>query len=80
MIIFVYFSCFLEIGNGWGPAVLDTQEEHDFIREGQKTFTNSLPYWIGGFTNEPNATINYTEYIANNSGTSYNGQKVHHIL
>ena len=25
-----------EIGDGWGPAVLNSQQEHDFIREGQK--------------------------------------------
>ena len=63
------FTFFPEIGKGWAPAVLDTQEEFDFIRIGQKTFTNSAPYWIGGSTNEPNDTTDYTKYIANNSGT-----------
>ena len=56
-----------ELGNEWQPAVLDTQEEHDFIREGQKSFRNSARYWIGGSSNS-NDTIEYTDYIADSSG------------
>ena len=60
---------FTELGDGWGPASLDTQHEHDLIKEAQKLFSNSVPYWIGGSANYlPNVTINFTEYIANNSG------------
>ena len=58
-----------EIGFGWRAAVLDTQEEYDLIREGQKSFSNSVPYWIGGSANfSSNVMINYTDYIANDSG------------
>ena len=64
----LHLTFFPEIGEGWAPAVLDTQEEFDFIKEGQKTFKNSEPYWIGGSTNQ-NDKITYTEYIANNLGT-----------
>ena len=66
---FIKYCVFIEIGDGWRAAILNTSEELDFIREGQRSFSNSLPYWIGGSTNEPNAIINYTEYITNSSGT-----------
>ena len=60
----------LEIGQGWETAVLDTQEEYDFIREGQKSFIDSASYWISGSTNlEIDTEFNYTDYIGNNSGT-----------
>ena len=55
-----------EIGYGRKPAVLNTEEEHEFIREGQRSFNNSLPYWIGGSTNLE-GTIKYSDYIGNNS-------------
>ena len=63
---YLYFS---ELGDGWAVAVLDTQDESNFIKEGQKSCKNSAPYWISGSTNFYNAEINYTDYIANNSGT-----------
>ena len=62
--------CIPEIGNGWGSAVLNTQYELDFIKQGQRGFNNSVFYWIGGSADQPNATINYTDYIADNSGTT----------
>ena len=49
--------------------VFNNQEEYDFVRESQKTLSNSVPYWIGGSTNQPSATFNYSLYIGNNSGT-----------
>ena len=57
-----------EFGNEWQPAILDTEEEYDFIREGQKSFSNSVPYWIGGST-DSNDTVEYNDYIADSSGT-----------
>ena len=33
------------MGEGWEPAALSSYE-YDFIRLGQKTFRNSVPYWI----------------------------------
>ena len=60
---------FTEIGIGWQPTVLDSQEEYDFIRQDQKGFSNSVRYWIGGSTNiSSNNTVDYSNYIANNSG------------
>ena len=62
-----------EIGNGWEPAVLDTKEEYDFVKESQRSFNNSVPYWIGGSANATAKTlIDYTDYIGNNSGNYHN--------
>ena len=59
-----------EIGYGWGPAKLNSQQEHDFIREGQKTFSSSRDYWIGGSSNaEDHVKIAYSDYLKNDSGT-----------
>ena len=50
----------LDLGNGWWPAALDTQEELDFVREGQRSFSSSVPYWIDGFTYaDPNEILPY---------------------
>ena len=58
---------FSEIGNGWEPAVLDTQEEYDFIKEGQRSFSSSVEYWIGGSTNATQF-FTYSDYVTNDSG------------
>ena len=64
----LYFI-FLEMGNGWGPAVINSQQEYDFIKEGQKGFFNSISYWIGGSTdNQTDDIFNYTYYISDNTG------------
>ena len=61
---------FLEIGNGWKPAILNNKEEYNFIRVGQKNFSDSVPYWLGGSADiEPSVALNYSDYITNNSGT-----------
>ena len=41
----LYFS---ELGDGWAPTVLETEVEHDFIRQSQKGLNNSEDYFIGG--------------------------------
>ena len=64
-----------EIGNRWKPVVLDTQEEYDFIKEGQKSLNNSVHYWIGGSSNANvthNTVLNFADYIGNNSGNYHN--------
>ena len=68
--IFTYILYLSDIGDGWKPVVINSQVEYNFIREAQKVLSNSVPYWIGGSANYlPNVTINYNDYIANNSGT-----------
>ena len=57
---------------GWEPAVLDTKQEHDFIKEGQKSFINSAPYWISGSTDTDKKQyiwFNFPDYLADNSGS-----------
>ena len=55
---------FSEIGNGWGPAILNTLDELYFIKEGQKSFCNSVSYWIGGSTNSQlNITLDYSDHL-----------------
>ena len=62
----------LEMGIGWAPVVINSQEEYDFLRQGQKTLRNSVPYWINGSTNVQQQLglehLNYPDYIASDSG------------
>ena len=70
-----------EIGIGWEPVVLGTEEEHDFIKEGQKSFYRSAPYWIGGSANASlHAVFKYSDYIKNNSGNYHRVTVLFHYL
>ena len=63
----IYFS---GIGEGWRATVLSSQEEYEFIREGQKSFCDSAPYWLGGTTNIlKDNEAEYSDYLPNSSGT-----------
>ena len=42
--------CLTELGEGWEPAVLESQEEHDFVRQAQESLSNHQAYFIGGST------------------------------
>ena len=55
----------LEMGEGWAPAVLNTRKEMNFIIEGQKGFSDSRNYWIGGRTRTDNRrqSFEYPDYI-----------------
>ena len=67
-----------EIGDRWGPAVVNTTEEFYFIKEGQKSLSNSYPYWIGGSTDiEIGGHLILSDYIANNSGNNSDGILLH---
>ena len=56
--------CISELGEGWAPAILDTEEEMNFIKEGQKKFSDNRSYRIGGeATQRPPASIDYSDYI-----------------
>ena len=64
---------YISQGNGWRTATFETQDEYNFIIQGQKTFYNSYPYWINGSTNTfPEVNLNYTDYFPNNTGISIN--------
>ena len=54
---------FLELGHGWAPTVLDTIEEHDFIRQSQKGLSDAGDYFIAGSAC-PEHTGSFEYYIA----------------
>ena len=47
-VIIEMLYCILELGVGWAPAVIDSEVEHDFIRQSQKGLTNTNDYFIDG--------------------------------
>ena len=58
-----------ELGNGWGSATLETTNEYDFVKQGQRSFHKSDPYWMGGTTDMTlGATVTFSDYIHGNSG------------
>ena len=63
----IYFS---DIGSGWTPAVLNTKTERNFLKEGQRSFTINVPYWIGGSTDLDSDSIPYSNYMADLSGVT----------
>ena len=61
------------LGHGWAPAVLNTEEELDFVKEAQKGVTHTRSYWIGGSTNvERPENFGYSSYESNESGKVMN--------
>ena len=57
------------LGNGWAPAILNTEQEMTFIQEAQKGLNDFRNYWIGGFTySEPGSKIGYSRYYTISSG------------
>ena len=62
---------FLELGDGWGPAILETEAEFNFVREADKSINDTNSYWIGGSTNNCCLLeIPYSDYIPDDSGKS----------
>ena len=61
---------FLDLGEGWAPAILNGQREADFIRAGQRLFChNDRSYWIGGSTNvQPWNIFHISEYNTGDTG------------
>ena len=58
-----------ELGDGWVPAILNTQVETDFIRQAQKGLTDDRSYWIGGSTNtESGSIIDLNACLTDNTG------------
>ena len=52
-----YFS---ELGTGWAPAVLVTQDEYDFIKYSQLVLNDVQDYFIGGSA-EPEVLGNFDQ-------------------
>ena len=60
---------FLDFGEGWSPATLNSPEELTFILKGFKNIRPQGRYWIGGSTNgETDQNIEYSAYFNNGSG------------
>ena len=62
---------FLDLGDGWAPAVLNSEEEWHFIRGGRAGKDHLHSYWIGGSSDADTAageTIRYYQYINTGSG------------
>ena len=60
---------FKDLGDGWSPAVLNSEEELNFIREGQKRNRELGSYFIGGSTDaKEGSTLNYADIYTNGSG------------
>ena len=58
---------FLEIGDAWAPAVLNSKQELAFISKFHKIISEE--YWIGGSTNMTSGmNIKYSQYYSNRSG------------
>ena len=57
----------LELGDGWFPAVMENENEFNFIREAQKFVTDSKSYWIGG-SSDFLGPIKYYQYVPNEEG------------
>ena len=57
---------------GWNPAAINSEEEYNFLRLGQRTFRNNDPYWVSGSTNRGlHSTFNFTYYNATDDGKVY---------
>ena len=60
---------FADLGDGWGSATLETENEYDFVEQGQRSFRRSDPYWISGTTgNTLGEAVAFSDYIHDNSG------------
>ena len=51
------------MGQGWNTVVMNNRMEMNFIREGQRSFSDNRSYWIGGKTDtHPRDIFEYSEY------------------
>ena len=52
------------MGEEWYASFLDSSKEMNFIRTGQRSFSDNRGYWIGGKTNtQPGEFFNFSHYI-----------------
>ena len=68
---------FLGLGEGWGPAIMESEEEMAFIRQGHRGLSDIRTFYIGGFSDsDPGNVISYTDYYID--GTSGPGNVFWH--
>ena len=61
-LIIVFHLYFLELGEEWHPANVNTRKEHDFLDAAGNWFSVSSSYWIGKLSN------NYDNYCGLGGG------------
>ena len=63
------FSYILGLGKRWGPAIINSREEFDFIfsRQLQVQYEKRQVIGVGGSSNNPNAT-SYSDYLPDKTG------------
>ena len=54
-----------DLGDGWAPTVLESDEELNFLSKHQNGNDNVHSYWIGGFTD---AAKDYSDYYTDGEG------------
>ena len=59
--LFLFFV-FLEIGLGWMPAIMNSEEERDFIKESHRLLSDVRTYWIGGSV-PSSVPLNFSTYV-----------------
>ena len=62
---------FSELGEEWSPAVLNSKQELNFIREGLKVYGDIWSYYIGGSADADRDTIEYSDYYLDESGNYF---------
>ena len=71
---------FSDQGEGWTPAILNSEEEWHFLRRGRVGKGDLHSYWIGGSSDADTSageSIFYSQYINSGSG---NHNTWHHVL
>ena len=63
-------TCFicLDLGDGWVPAVFDSECELAFIRERQEGFSDTRNFFIGGSTDDCSSRIAFADYYTTETG------------
>ena len=64
----------LDLGEGWIPAVLNSEDEWGFIRKGQAGKGELYSFWIGGSSDAniiAGDIISYYQYMTAGSGNPH---------
>ena len=59
-----YIYYFPGLGDGWAPAIVDSEAELEFIREGQRGFSASMSYFSGGSSDRSYYIGGFTDIAA----------------
>ena len=56
------------MGEGWAPAIINSEDELEFIRTQQLGFSSLRDYSVGGSTYSTSYDISYEEYRTDSEG------------